>query len=165
MSVTKKRHLETVQHKMMFYFIISLIVMLLAFSVIVFILARIRTESNSMTIMNNSAAVISGIVKDYMAPKIEAVRNSASDESIVKLIKKGAESEKSVKNTPEYEYAANKLSEMSVYNPDIVSSWIVFENDRVLISDNGVYLGTEELQLDSLYCYNDISIRGMNDYT
>lgn len=165
MSESKKRHLKTVQNKVLLYFIVSLAVLLAAFTVIVYILASIKTETSSMVMMNNSATVISDIVRDYMSPKLDAVRTAAGEKTVVDFLGEGAESEQTAKNNSNFEAVTEMLYDMTVENSDVLSSWVIFENDRSLVSNEGAYIGMEELQLDSLYWYNDISVRGMSDYT
>lgn len=165
MSESKKGHLKTVQHKVLLYIIASLVVLLLAFVVIDFIFTRIRIENDSMVMMNNSAALISDIVKDYMAPKLEAVKNAAEEDAVVKLLNGDAETEKAVKESNYFGEVTDILSKISVTNSDVISSWAIFENDRVLVSETGSFVGSDELQLDNLYWHNDISIRGMSGYT
>ena len=165
MSESKKRHLKTVQNKVLTFFIVSLAILLLAFIVIDFIFTRIRIENDSMVQMNNSAAVISDIVRDYMSPKITAVKKSAGESAVVDFLSKGAETETFAKESESFEAVKDILSKISFTNSDVVSSWVIFENDRSLVSDIGSFIGAEELQLDSLYWHNDISLRGINDYT
>ena len=150
---------------MLLYFIGAAVVLLLVFSVIIFILARIRTDTSSLVMMNNSAALISDIVRDYMSPKLDAVKSASEQKEIVDYIGKGAESEKKVLESSSFDEVDVVLSNMSIANSDVVSSWVIFENDRVLVSDEGKFIDSEKLQLDSLYWYNDISLRGMTNYT
>lgn len=164
MSETKKRHLKTVQHNIMYNIIIAVIALLLVFSAIVLLLAKIRTESSSLNTMTNSAEVISGIVKDYMSPKIDAVKNAANEKLVADFLGGNVESEKDVKSLTEYNDISDMLSEMALANSDVVSSWIVFESDMVLLSNDGTFINSDALSLNELYWYNDIMIRGLSEY-
>ncbi|MGN0553615.1 MAG: EAL domain-containing protein [Oscillospiraceae bacterium] len=164
MSEPKKRHLKSVQHNIMYTVIIAMIALLLAFSVIVFLLARVRTENSSLSTMTNSAAVVSGIVKDYMSPKIETVKNAANDKLVADFLGGKAESEQDIKNIAEYNDINSMLSGMSLANSDVVSSWIIFESDRILISDNGTFINSDALSLNEIYWYNDIMLRGLSEF-
>lgn len=165
MSEPKKRHLKSVQHNIMYTVIIAMIALLLAFSVIVFLLARVRTENSSLSTMTNSAAVVSGIVKDYMSPKIETVKNAANDKLVADFLGGKAESEQDIKNIAEYNDINSMLSGMSLSNSDVVSSWIIFESDRILVSDNGTFINSDALSLNEIYWYNDIMLRGLSEFT
>lgn len=157
MSV-KKADKNSVSNKITFSATIILIAVLLAFGGISYLMARLRTETDSLDDMNNAANVISGIVSDYMSPKIESVKSLAQSKTATEFISDSgsANSSEELQSVDSYEDICGTLNDMALSSNDIVSAWIVSESGKTLLANNERFVSAQELALDSLSWYKEI---------
>lgn len=163
MSRSETRHSKSVYIKFTVFFAISLAVMLVVFSAVIYLLAGVRTESVRIETMNSSSGIITGFIRDYMTPKIDSVTVLAKDHRISDFLvfSAGNKTEAEFKKNENYDNMIGLLSALGTDNHDVVSTWIISENDKVLVSGGGVFSDENELRLGELYWHNDISLRGL----
>lgn len=139
---------------------IAMIVMVIVFGVVSFVVARVKTESDSQVTMNNASTVISGIVSDYMNGRIAEVTALAANETAVGYAVAAGE----------YEYGSDAaaaegsaevqamLDKLVMSYTDIVSAWVVSAESGVLTADNGRFINSSEFNLTGRYWYKEFSL-------
>ena len=143
---------------------ISMISLVIVFGIISFIVASVKTETDSQVTMHNAANVISGIVSDYMDVKLSQVSELASDESAADYADALGEFQYGA-DAVAYEGSAamqETLNRMVITGTDIVSAWIISEESGVLVADNGRFLDADILNLTGKYWHKGFAFnKGM----
>ncbi|MBQ8827134.1 MAG: EAL domain-containing protein [Oscillospiraceae bacterium] len=139
----------------------AMFVLIVVFGVVSFIIARVKTETDSQVTMHNASNVISGLVSDYMGGKITDVSVLAADESAADYAAAmaGYEYGSDVYAEIDGEAIQQKLNKIVISNSDVVSAWIVSESSGVLIADNGRYIDSDDFNLYGRYWYKDFNVQ------
>lgn len=140
--------------------VILVILMMVCFGVISYMIARINTENDSNVTMTNAGTVISGLVRDFMMPKIKSVQQVGESENIAAFINScGLEtSDSELKKNELYSDVEKILDKLHTYDKDIVSAWLAVESSGVLIGDGGKYLDPDTYALKDRYWYKKLSL-------
>lgn len=145
--------------------VILVTLMLVCFGAISYMFARINTENDSNVAMTNASTVISGLVKDFMDPKISAVMNTGEQECVKKLINSGGSdvSEKEMQSNPFYGDTQNLLNKICSDDKDVVSAWLAVEGSGALIGNGGRYIDPEVFALKDRYWYKKLSLSDIEE--
>lgn len=140
--------------------VILVILTMLCFGAISYMIARINTENDSNVTMTNAGTVISGLVKDFMEPKLNLVRQIGTQEDVIAFINSGGSnlSDAELKQNALYPDVEKMLDKICADDKDIVSVWLAIEGSGVLIGDNGKYLDPDTFGLKDRYWYKKLSL-------
>ena len=161
-KIENKKIKTQVSSQIMKKFILVMIAMILIFCGISFLLAKINTESNSYNDMLNAGNVISGIVSDYMDPKISSVKSVSENKDVIAFLNEigSSSSEEDITSADKYITVQSLLNNITAYDRSIVSSWIVSESGGAVIGNENKFITAEDFSLSSKYWYRGI---GIND--
>ncbi len=160
MSSEKKNRKISVSHKMFSTSVVTMVVMIAVFGIVSLVFAKLKTETDSYNNMVNAGTVISGIVSDYMNPKITAVSDIARDEGVKSYIGAlGVESSfENIKSADGYPALQKLLNKIAASDNDIISAWIISERSGSVIADNERCIVPEDFSLTGRYWYNNSAL-------
>lgn len=140
--------------------VIVVILTIVCFGAVSYMIARINTENDSNVTMTNAGTVISGLVTDFMGPKINAVRQIGDRENVAAFINScgSAVSDSELKQNALYADVEAMLDKVCADDKDIVSAWLAVEGSGVLIGDNGKYIAPDTFALKDRYWYKRLSL-------
>lgn len=140
--------------------VIFIILTIVCFGAVSYMIARINTENDSNVTMTNAGTVISGLVKDFMEPKINAVQQIGDGENVAAFINScgSAVSDSELKQNALYTDVEAMLDKVCANDKDIVSAWLAVEGSGVLIGDNGKYIDPDTFALKDRYWYKKLSL-------
>lgn len=162
MSVSNKNRKQAVSSKMTKAVILMFAALIIVFSAISFLAAKLRAETESSNTMNNASNVISGLVYDYMGPKLNAAESAAFSENAKRYISSlgNGSSFAEMSSTDGYGEICAILNELASSGDDVISAWIISENGKALLADGGRYISPEDLGLESLDWHKELGLEG-----
>ncbi|MBQ2823411.1 MAG: EAL domain-containing protein [Oscillospiraceae bacterium] len=155
----KKKKAIDVSNGMMTMSSLLMAAVVIIFGLISYLVAKIKTETDSQVTMYNASNVISGIVSDYMQEKVSAVKNMAIDESVVNYLNDlgDAKMHSEAAASEGYEEIQSYLNDIVLSNSDVVSAWVVSEKSGMLVADNGRYVDSADFDVYNRYWYRDMA--------
>lgn len=127
---------------------VSIIVLLICFGVMSFSLTRMNAETGSMTTMNNTGSLISGMLDDHMKTYAAQLGIITDDDSLKKFAAglNTAVSKSDVTSLGGFDDISGSLSLICDHSGDILSAWIVSEQNGILVGNNGSILFPDEYE-------------------
>ncbi|MGN0675929.1 MAG: diguanylate cyclase domain-containing protein, partial [Oscillospiraceae bacterium] len=149
-------------------FLVIVVVLLILFGIFSYLLTRINVSSNSVQTMNNTGSLVSGLLDDHVklfAEQLDVITSNPDLKDFI--INTNAEAVKdimSAEKIPGYKAITDSLDAISGHNNDIVSAWVISEQNGILIGNGNVMLTSEDYNLSEREWYKKYISGGMSSY-
>ncbi|MCH5348685.1 MAG: EAL domain-containing protein [Oscillospiraceae bacterium] len=149
------------------FMVTSIILLLVCFCILSYILTRMNVESNAMKTMNNTGSVISGMLDDHMKSAASQLDIIAEDSRLKNFAAglNAAGGRSDVSSLPDFSEITGLLDIICDRNSNIVSAWIISEQNGILAGNGGTVLFPEEYGLYDKHWYDNYYSGKIGGYT
>ncbi len=135
-------------------YLVLIVILLILFGIISFFLMRMNVSENTIQTMTNTGSLISGLVNDHMGEYADELSIVTSDPDLVGFIA-DINSSEDVSSVKHFDKFSGKLSRIVSDNSDIVSAWIISEQNGRLTGSSGNVAEADSYGLSDIKWYQD----------